>query len=94
MAIIITKPIATHILEYTLQVNQFAMDKILPTYPFYLQNNLSRDVNSIEAITMFTWIDSVRNNANVAKAEISIATDLVSIRATMARFFAALILIV
>ena len=83
MAFVITKPIAEHTQNYTLQVNKLAGDKILATYPFYLQHNISRDPSSLEATTMFTWIDDVRALAQTAKASINTATSIVEIRSAI-----------
>ena len=94
MAFLITKPIAEHIQNYTLEVNKLAGDKILAIYPFYLQHNISRDVNSLEAISMFAWIDSIRDLANTAKASIATATTIVDIRTAMTVYTDSLHLII
>jgi len=86
MAIIITKPLVLHQSEYTAEINQLAMDKILPRYPYYLQFNTGREPSTPEAITMFTWIDSIRAFANLAKALVATDTDLVAIRAVMDQY--------
>jgi len=79
--------------DFNNKVNALASDRILIKFPFYLQNNIGRNPTSIEAISMFAWIDSVRALANIAKVEISTASNMVEIRAAMSTFNDALLLI-
>lgn len=87
MAISITKPIAEHIKEYTLKVNQLAGDKITAKYPIYKQLNVAR---TSDAETMNVWIDNVRALAQTAKLAINAATSIVEIRAAQATFIEAI----
>lgn len=83
MAFIVTKPIADHIKEVTLTVNQLAGDKILAKYPLYRQINIAR---TTDAEVMYEWIDQVRVLAQATKTDISIAPSIVEIRSATTLF--------
>jgi hypothetical protein len=83
MAFTITKPLAEHIKEYTLKVNQIASDRITTKYPVYKQLNNAR---TVEAVMMNAWIDDVRAMAQVAKLAINAASSITEVRAAIATF--------
>jgi ERCC4-type nuclease len=86
MRIEITKTMVEHKKEAIDKVNALAGDKILVKYPFYLQHNLGRDITSEEAITMFSYIDTIRNIANITKANIDIASNISELKAYLLQY--------
>lgn len=82
MAFTITKPLEEHKQEFTTKVNSDSYDKITLVYPIYLQLNIEREPDETAKTTMYTYIDTIRGFANVAKANITSSTSVSDIRAT------------
>lgn len=70
-------------LQYNLQINQLASQKILSKYPIYKQLNLAR---TDDAQVMYSWIDNIRNLSNIANANIETSTTLEQINAIVDNF--------
>ena len=86
MAFTITKPLEEHKQECITKVNSDSYDKITLVYPIYLQLNIERESDETAKTTMHTYIDTVRGFANVAKAEVELATSVSNMRATYTTF--------
>lgn len=53
------------------EINSLASSKILSQYPIYKQLNLGRDSTIAEAITMYAYIDTIRNLSNITTEEVN-----------------------
>ena len=58
----------------TLKINADSYDKIIATYPIYLQLNIEREFDEGAKVSMHAYIDVIRNFANTAKASLVTAT--------------------
>lgn len=98
MAFLITKPLAEHKQEYTVEINKLAGDKILALYPQYKQANMTaryvelmklNELTSTEALAIeviWDWIKAIRSQSNVANSTIDSALDMVGIRLALEEF--------
>ncbi len=86
MAFTITKPLEEHKQEFTTKVNSDSYDKITLVYPIYLQLNIEREPDETAKNTMHTYIDAVREFANVAKTDITFSTSVANMRFIYATF--------
>ena len=77
MAFAIKRPIEQHQQEAIEEINKLASDRILSRYPVYKQLNNSR---TNEAITMWPWIDNIRDLAKVAKNAVMVANNITAIK--------------
>ena len=91
MAFVITKPLEEHKIEAIARVNAKAGDKITILYPIYRQLNIGREPTSSEAITMYTYIDSIRDLSNTATNSINLATTVAQVREIEATFTTSLL---
>ena len=86
MAFLITKPLGEQKTEAILKIKELSSDRITTSYPIYRQLNISRLPYSEEAIAMFSFIDDIRVNSNLAESEISSATTITEIRDIVSGF--------
>jgi hypothetical protein len=67
-------------------VDQSARDKILLRYPIYRQLNFGREPSSQEAVAMYAYIDSIRNESNITNEAILNASNKLEIETHVSDF--------
>ena len=68
------------------RVNSIANEKILESYPIYRQLNLGRDPTTSEAITMFNFIDNIRNESNISNDQLLNASTIAEMEDIVSQF--------
>jgi hypothetical protein len=75
------------------EVNIVARDTIFKVYPIFRQLYIGRDPTTSEAITMYSFIDNIRNLSNISQAEILQAITLDAVQIALDDFILTMSLI-
>lgn len=90
MAFTITRPIEEHKQGFIAIINSDSFNKITLKYPLYLQLNIEREPDEVAKTSMYTYIDTIRGFANIAKANISSSISVSDMRIIYSNFLSSI----